>query len=142
MTGGDMGAFEAFDEPPVVLVAEDEELVAHFVEDVLGEAGFRAVSTTSGEEALSLLIGERDKYRVLLTDVRLTGRSDGWAVARRAREINPDLPIVYMTGAAANQWPSQGVPNSILLTKPFAPAQLVTAVSQLLNTGLPPALPN
>jgi hypothetical protein len=32
----------------------------------------------------------------------------------------------------------QGVPNSVLLTKPFVPPQLVTAVSQLLTTGLPP----
>jgi hypothetical protein len=43
-----------------------------------------------------------------------------------------------MTGAGSDQWPSHGVPNSILLTKPFAPAQLVTAVSQLLNVGTPP----
>lgn len=42
-----------------------------------------------------------------------------------------------MTGASADDWPSMGVPNSILLTKPFAPAQLVTAVSQLLNLGGP-----
>jgi hypothetical protein len=32
---------------------------------------------------------------------------------------------------------SHGVPNSILLTKPFAPAQLITALSNLLNTGTP-----
>ena len=38
-----------------------------------------------------------------------------------------------MTGAAADDWSSEGVPNSILLKKPFAPAQLVTAVSQLLK---------
>jgi hypothetical protein len=43
-----------------------------------------------------------------------------------------------MTGAAADQWASHGVPNSILLTKPFAPAQLVTAVSQLLNSAQSP----
>ena len=54
---------------------------------------------------------------------------------RRARAINPDLPVVYITGANADEWAVQGVPNSILLTKPFAPAQLVTAVSHLLNTG-------
>jgi hypothetical protein len=47
------------------------------------------------------------------------------------------LPVVCTTGAAADQWPSQGVPSSILLQKPFAPAQLVTAVSQLLNAGSP-----
>jgi hypothetical protein len=42
-----------------------------------------------------------------------------------------------MSGAAADQWPSRGVPNSILLEKPFAPAQLVTAVSNLLDAGTP-----
>jgi CheY-like chemotaxis protein len=71
----------------------------------------------------------------------LLGRLDGWAVARAAREIEPEFPVVYMTGAAANEWGSKGVPNSILLNKPFAPAQLVTAVSQLLNAGSPPTAP-
>jgi CheY-like chemotaxis protein len=60
---------------------------------------------------------------------------DGWEVARRVREIDPGCQIVYMTGAAADQWASQGVPNSIHLESPFAPAQLVTAISNLLNTG-------
>jgi hypothetical protein len=40
-----------------------------------------------------------------------------------------------MTGLAADEWSSRGVPNSVLLQKPFAPAQLITAVSQLLNAG-------
>jgi hypothetical protein len=53
------------------------------------------------------------------------------------RHIDPAFPIVYITGAAADDWASEGVPNSILLKKPFAPAQLVTAVSQLLNAGSP-----
>jgi hypothetical protein len=42
-----------------------------------------------------------------------------------------------MSGADADAWTSQGVPHSIMLAKPFAPAQLVTAVSQLLNAGSP-----
>ena len=42
-----------------------------------------------------------------------------------------------MTGVASDQWASHGVPNSILLEKPFAPAQLVTAVATLLNAGGP-----
>jgi hypothetical protein len=46
-----------------------------------------------------------------------------------------------MTAAAADQWAIQGVPNSILLAKPFAPAQLVTAISNLLNVGNPPTAP-
>lgn len=90
---------------------------------------------------MKLLESEKEKYRALVTDINLLGRLDGWEVARRAREINPELPVVYMTGAAANQWASHGVPNSILLNKPFAPAQLVTAVSQLLNAGSLPTTP-
>src|SRR3954454_15465544 len=35
-------------------------------------------------------------------------------------------------------WPSKGVPNSVLLTKPFAPVQLLTALSNLLNAANPP----
>jgi DNA-binding response OmpR family regulator len=65
-------------------------------------------------------------------------RIRGWDVARRARAINPVLPVVYITGANADEWAVQGVPNSIVLTKPFAPAQLITAVSQLLTEAPPP----
>ena len=45
------------------------------------------------------------------------------------------MPVIYMTGTHSEQWASKGVPNSVLLAKPFAPAQLVTAISKLLNTG-------
>jgi CheY-like chemotaxis protein len=61
----------------------------------------------------------------------------GWEVASRTREIDPEFPVLYLTGAFAHQWALRGVSYSLLLTKPFAPAQLVTAVSQLLNGGAP-----
>jgi CheY-like chemotaxis protein len=77
------------------------------------------------------------KYSALVTDIHLRGPMKGWEVARLIRQIDPAFPIIYMTGAAADHWASQGVPNSILLKKPFAPAQVVAAVSQLLNTGSP-----
>jgi len=117
---------------PVVLVVEDDQGIQSIVEDALVEGGFEPAIAPSGEEAVTLLRGNRNGYRALVADVKLRGRMDGWEVARHAREIDPEFPIVYMTGASADQWPSHGVPNSILLQKPFAPAQLVTAVSQLL----------
>ncbi|MEH2595021.1 DNA-binding response OmpR family regulator [Bradyrhizobium sp. AZCC 1577] len=70
-----------------------------------------------------------------MTDINIGRCITGWDVARQVREIDPDLPIAYMTGTSAEEWKSRGVPNSILLEKPFAPAQLLTAVSQLLNTS-------
>lgn len=121
----------------VVLVVEDDAPVQTIVEDALTDGGFEPAIAASGEEAVTLLRGIKGKYRALVTDIQLRGVMDGWEAARRAREIDPEFPIVYMTGGNAAEWPSQGVPNSILLTKPFVPAQLVTAVSQLLNAGKP-----
>lgn len=124
---------------PAILIVEDESLLQGLIEEALSEAGFVAKILSSAEEALTLFrAGARD-YKALVTDVNLKGVLSGWDVARQAREQEPLLPVVYMTGGAAHQWPSQGVPNSILLEKPFAPAQLVTAVSNLLNIGSTPA---
>ena len=125
-----------------VLVVEDDALVQGMVDEALSEGGFGPQIVSSGEEAIALLQGdESNNWRALITDINLSGSLTGWDVAKRARELLSDLPVIYMTGAAADQWPSHGVPNSVLLQKPFAPAQVVTAVSQLLN-GTPPVAPD
>jgi DNA-binding response OmpR family regulator len=124
---------------PVILVVEDDHLLQSVVEDSLIDGGFEIVIASSGENAVELLDAFEGKYRALVTDINLgRERIDGWDVARHAREIDPNFPIVYMSGKDADDWASKGVPNSIMLAKPFAPAQLVTAVSQLLNTASPP----
>lgn len=126
-------------ELPNILIVEDDQDIQIIVEEALTDGGFGSVIAISGEEAVARLRSDEVKYLALVTDINLPGRLDGWEIARVAREIDPAFPIVYMTGAAADDWPSKGVPNSILLNKPFAPAQLVTAVSQLLNAGTPQA---
>ena len=126
------------DDLPLILVAEDDLLIKDVVEEALSDGGFELVVAATGEEAVSLMEEGRTSHRALVTDINLGGGLDGWEVAKRARELNPDIPVIYMTGAAADEWPSKGVPNSVLLAKPFAPAQLVTAVSNLLNIGSPP----
>lgn len=125
----------ASDDLPIVLIVEDDEGIQSVVEDALREGGFEIAIAPTAEEAVTLLKGKVANYRALVTDINLKGRMNGWEVAKRAREIDPAFPIIYMTGAAANDWPSHGVPNSLLLEKPFAPAQLLTAVSQLLNAS-------
>ena len=124
-------------ELPNILIVEDDQLIQSLVEDTLRDGGFVSAIAASGEEAVALLKGHKGKYRALVTDINLRGRMSGWEVAQHAREIETDFPVVYMSGAAAADWTSKGVPNSIMLAKPFAPAQLLTAVSNLLNTGTP-----
>jgi DNA-binding response OmpR family regulator len=126
---------------PLILVVEDEYPLQAILEDALAEAGFGTDILSSAEEALTVFMGGTKKYKALVTDVHLKGRLSGWDVARRMREADPTFPVIYMTGVAADQWASQGVPGSILLEKPFAPAQLITAISQLLYVGSPPAAP-
>jgi DNA-binding response OmpR family regulator len=125
---------------PLVLVIEDDQDLQGPMEEALIEGGFEVAMAASGEEAVMLLKNRLAPYRALVTDINLTGTLDGWEVAKTAREIDPAFPIVYISGAAGEQWLPHGVPNSILLQKPFALAQLVTAVSQLLN-DVPPAAP-
>jgi len=129
--------FSGVEELPVIMVVEDDQLVQTMVEAALADGGFEPAIAASGEEAVTLLMGGLTKYRALVTDINLRDSMDGWEVAKRAREIDPEFPVVYMSGAHAEDWASKGVPNSIMLAKPFAPAQLVTAVSQLLNAGTP-----
>jgi DNA-binding response OmpR family regulator len=121
---------------PIVLVVEDDYLLQAFAEEALREGGFEVAVAPSGEQAIELLDSADGKYHALVTDIYLgPHKLNGWDVARHAREIDPGFPVVYMSGDSAEDWASKGVPNSVMLSKPFAPAQLVTAVSQLLNTG-------
>ncbi|MCG6204569.1 response regulator [Rhodopseudomonas sp. HC1] len=125
----------------VVLVVEDEPMIQSLVQEALEEGGFQVEAVASGEDAEKLL-AQPDRFRAVITDVNLgRDRMDGWDVGRLARETDPSLPVIYMTGDSAAEWASRGVPNSLLITKPFAPSQVVSAVAQLLNNptaSLPP----
>ncbi|MEA2771118.1 MAG: hypothetical protein QOD93_4080 [Acetobacteraceae bacterium] len=99
---------------PVILVVEDDHPIQIIVEDALVDGGFEPAMAPSGEEAVTLLQGHRGKYHALVIDITLLGKLDGWGVAKRAREIDPAFPILYITAAHADRWPSQGVPNSVL----------------------------
>jgi DNA-binding response OmpR family regulator len=123
----------ALQDAPIILVIEDDRDLQMMVEDALKDGGFEPAIAGSGEEALTLLKAFRTKYSALVTDIRLLGRLDGWRVARGAREVDPAFPVLYITGGGGDEWPTRGVPDSVLLQKPFSPDQLVAAVTKLLK---------
>jgi CheY-like chemotaxis protein len=98
---------------PTVLVVEDDYLALSSIEDALRDGGFECASVASGEEAITLFQSDSDGYRALATDINLNGTMDGWEVAQRVRQISPEIPVVYMTGADAAEWPSKGVPKRV-----------------------------
>jgi CheY-like chemotaxis protein len=92
------------EELPVVLVVEDDQSLQSIVEESLTDGGFEPAIAPSGEEAVTLLKGGLTKYRALVTDINLSGTMSEWEVAKRAREIDPEFPIIYMTGASADEY--------------------------------------
>lgn len=122
------------DELLVIHVVEDQSLIRDDVEETLDDSGFEVVLATSGEEATKLVDSSDPKYCALVADINLDRDSEnGWEVVTDARSVVPELAVVCMTGDSAAEWASQGVPNTVRLTKPFAPAQLVTTVAQFLK---------
>jgi DNA-binding response OmpR family regulator len=121
----------------LILLAEDETLIAMSIQEALEDGGFGVRSVASGTAAMSALETGDPRPFGLITDVRLGDGPDGWDVARRAREIYTAIPVVYMSGDSAIDHTSQGVPDSLMVQKPFAAAQIVTAISTLLNQ-IPP----
>ncbi|MGY4445669.1 CheY-like chemotaxis protein [Bradyrhizobium sp. i1.3.1] len=115
-------------EPPVsVLLVEDDPLIRGFVVEALREAGYHVIHASTGEEALAWC--KRHVADVLVTDVRLPGQVDGWQIAERYREQDPELPVIYATGfSPATPRP---VPGSRIVQKPFHPEEIVRMIKEL-----------
>jgi DNA-binding response OmpR family regulator len=117
-----------------LLLVEDEEGIVSLLEETLRDAGFELEVAKSGSEALTILETETKPLCGVITDINLGEGPDGWQVARHARELSSQIPVVYMSGGSGHEWTSHGVPNSTMVSKPFAPAQIITAISAQLNT--------
>ncbi|HUO23484.1 MAG TPA: response regulator [Caulobacteraceae bacterium] len=120
-------------QPARVLVVEDEILIQTLIEEALAASGYAVAVADNGGAALTQIEVDPSTLQALVTDVGLGEGPNGWDVARRARELIHDLPVVYITAENGSEWSAQGVPSSTLVVKPFAVDQVVTAVSVLVN---------
>ncbi|MFC0589721.1 response regulator [Novosphingobium aquiterrae] len=119
-----------------ILVVEDEPLIRMELVAMLLEGGFTVEECSDGDDAIAQ-IDKASDLQGLITDIKLGNGPDGWAVAHHARRKFPNLPVVYVTGDSAGDWTAEGVPNSLILKKPYAEAQLMTAIASLLNEAMP-----
>ena len=118
---------------PSILVVEDEVLILQMIESALEDGGFKVKSAASAERAIQKLDARESPFCALVTDINLGRGISGWELAKRAREINPAIAVIYVTGHGADEWATHGLPKSVVIEKPFAIAQLVTAVASLVN---------
>lgn len=116
----------------LILFVEDDCFILTSAQEALEEGGFDVIAAISGQQAIKILHERTSQLKGLITDIRLGDGPHGWEVAREARRLRPDLPVIYTTGDSAGLWTAEGVPNSIIIQKPYAEAQILNALSGLL----------
>jgi CheY-like chemotaxis protein len=120
-----------------VLFVEDEFFIREWIAQSLAEQGFAVESVTNAADALSYLM--RTPVDVLVTDINLAGGMDGMALARCARQLWPDLALIYASARAATLKQEARVPGSVVLPKPYEPAVLGRLLAAVCAT--PVAVP-
>jgi CheY-like chemotaxis protein len=106
-------------QPIRVLLVEDEFLISELVAESLAEQGFSVRAVDNGPDALRHLASA--PVDILFTDVNLPGGMDGTMLARCAREMLPDLPVVYASGRADALDFTARVARSLFVAKPYDP---------------------
>ena len=121
--------------PAHVLVVEDDAVLGLTIENALRDAGVAQVAlSTSTEEALRQL--REDQPDVIVLDVHLADRDDGWAIAELVRTLGPNSPrIIFSTGAP------QDIPKDIAalgctLEKPYDAEVLIDVLRQPKRRGI------
>jgi PAS domain S-box-containing protein len=116
-----------------ILVVDDDALVATITTDMLEDMGHDVLATHSGAEALAVLRDER-RVDLMITDVSMPIMT-GLQLARAARHLRPDLPILLVTGYA--ELPSEETMSLPRLGKPYTGSQLAAEIAKLLTPSAP-----
>ncbi len=121
-----------------VLLAEDEPNIVESLKFLLGRAGFVVEARDQGPEALAHALSAPPD--VMILDVMLPGL-DGFEILRRLRsdDRGRDLPVIVLTakGQREDRETARAEGATLFMTKPFANAELVEAVTRLAAGPLP-----
>ncbi len=116
-----------------VLLVEDNPEVASATRDLLDSMGCRVTHCTSAVQALEIL-GARQDFDVVLSDVVMPGGMDGIALARELPTRHPGLPVVLMTGYAERLAEAEAL-RAVVLPKPFDAQLLARALAQAVESA-------
>ena len=125
------------DRRPFALVVDDDALILMDASEILEDAGFRALETSTVDAAELILIEYADEIVLLFTDVQMPGSRDGFALARMTAERWPDIGILVASGLAepdAGSMPE----GAVFLRKPFHAAVIYDRLQELLPEGAKP----
>ena len=117
-----------------ILVVEDDADLRETVVTALTQLGYRALSAANGAAAVRILSGS-ERIDLLFTDVMMPGGMLGPALAKRARELRPDIDVLFTTGYADNAVlaGTAGLTSSDVIHKPYRNEDLATRIRHVLD---------
>ncbi|MBX6366011.1 MAG: response regulator [Gemmatimonadetes bacterium] len=121
-----------------ILLVEDEEAVRSLATGVLRRSGYTVLEADCGEEALRLARAADRRIDLLVTDVVMP-RMSGKEVADALLADDPSLPVLFISGYAADALQAGFHPRHGFLQKPFTPDVFSRAVRALLDSAAAPA---
>jgi len=120
-----------------VLLVEDEPMISDIVCEAFEEQGFEVHAVDNASDALRRLMTGAP-VDILFTDINLPGGMDGAALARRARELRPGLPVIYTTGRGSQIERLQPVEGSMFVPKPYDPFSIGRLLDYLIGMSAMP----
>lgn len=116
-----------------VLVVEDEHEVCALLTEFLEDDGFRACCVQTAEQAYTAL-RRGEEFACMIVDVNLGAGHTGYDVARFARTIDPQLPVIFVSGQTSpDSFRAHAVPGGLLVPKPFTAAELMAELVKLVG---------
>lgn len=114
---------------PVILVAEDEMIVAHDLCDTVEEAGF-TVEGPFDDPSSAMLAFQKHKPDLAILDINLMG---GTAYSLAETMMAEDVPVIFHSGQVDSEEVHARYPNASALSKPCPPALIIETVNQALH---------
>jgi len=120
------------DEKISILFAEDEPALARIVKESLETRNFNVHVACHGEEAFILY--SRIKPEILVLDIMMP-RKDGLELAREIRQVDKDIPIIFLTAKSQTVDVVEGfnAGGNDYLKKPFSMEELIVRIHNLMQ---------
>jgi DNA-binding response OmpR family regulator len=114
------------------LVVDDEPMVLRLVSIMLENHNYLVKTLASGQKALELFISQTEPFDFLLTDITMP-EMDGRELVKELRIRGVTIPVLFMTGFAAEKDSPSNWDCCPLIAKPFTAPELIAAVEELLS---------
>ena len=121
-----------------ILVVDDEFLIRAFLSDYLQECGFKVLEAVSADEALQIIENDDFSVDLVLTDIRMPGEMDGFALARWLHTNRPGLPVILTSGDSRKAHAVKELcEERPFFEKPYAVKDVLAAVRAGLESSRP-----